>query len=63
MTPECTEPAMNEAPLRWISERSLRAPAAGLDSVSSVTSSSLRPAMPPPSLITLVAASAHLLCQ
>ena len=35
----------------------------GIHSVSSVTSSTLRPAMPPPSLISFVAASAHLLCQ
>src|SRR6266852_3294223 len=63
MTPECTEPTMNSALPRWIRLRSLRAPGAGLDSVSSVTSSTLRPAMPPPLLITLIAALAHLSCQ
>ena len=46
ITPECTEPTMNSALPRWIRLRSLRAPGAGLDSVSSVASSTLRPAMP-----------------
>src|SRR5882672_1240983 len=43
--------------------RSLRAPGAGFDSVSSVTSSTLRPAMPPPWLMISTAALAHLSCQ
>ncbi len=63
ITPECTEPTMNSALLRWIKLRSLRAPGAGFDSVSSVTSSTLRPAMPPPLLMSSIAALAHLSCQ
>ena len=48
MTPEWTDPMMNSAFRRWTRLRSLRAPLAGFDSVSSVASSTLRPAMPPP---------------
>src|SRR3546814_19243578 len=61
--PECTEPTMKRASRRWISERSLRAPVAGLDSVSSVTSSTLRPAMPPPHLMISTAFVAHVSCH
>src|SRR6516225_323570 len=43
--------------------RSLRAPGAGFDSVSSVTSSTLRPEMPPPLLMSSTAALAALSCQ
>src|SRR6266540_3942534 len=43
--------------------RSLRAPGAGLDSVSSVASSTLRPAIPPPLLMISTAAFAALSCQ
>src|SRR6266849_2091491 len=54
---------MNSALLRWIRLRSLRAPGAGLDSVSSVTSSTLRPEIPPPLLMISTAALAALSCQ
>src|SRR6516164_8665187 len=63
ITPECTELTMNSALPRWIRLRSLRAPGAGLDSVSSVASSTLRPAMPPPLLMMSTAALAALSCQ
>src|SRR3984893_7580104 len=63
ITPECTEPTMNSALPRWIRLRSLRAPGAGLDSVSSVVSSTLRPAMPPPLLMMSTAALPALSCQ
>jgi len=63
ITPECTEPTMNSAFDRWMRLRSLRAPLAGLDSVSSVASSTLRPAMPPPALTMSTAAFAALSCQ
>src|SRR5579859_95174 len=63
MTPEWTEPMMNSALVRWIRFRSLRAPLAGLDSVSSVASSTLRPAIPPSLLIRSTAALAALSCH
>src|SRR6266851_4181944 len=63
MTPECTDPTTSSALERWTRLRSLRAPGAGLDSVSSVASSTLRPAMPPPLLIRSTAALAALSCQ
>ena len=63
MMPECTEPTTNSALERSIRFLSLRAPLAGFDSVSSVTSSSLRRAIPPPLLIKSTAFLAALSCQ
>src|SRR4051812_5567883 len=63
ITPECTEPTTNSVPPRWIRLRILRAPAAGLDSVSSVTSSTLRLAMPPCWLMSSTAFLAAMSCQ
>jgi len=54
---------MKFAPLRSISDLSLRVPVAGLDSVSSVINSTFRPAMPPCSLTSCTAAFAALSCQ
>jgi hypothetical protein len=63
MIPECTEPTTNSALLRWIRLRSLRAPLAGFDSVSSVANSILRRAMPPLLLMRSTAIFAALSCQ